>query len=85
MISGISLLHSQKTEVKWVHLFKMFPATEVTVSGIIIDLNPELAKADELIVRIPSGDRFTSFNTRIYNRLLLNILYVINQKYGLNL
>lgn len=22
---------------------------------------------------------------RIYNRLLLNILYVINQKYGLNL
>ena len=26
-----------------------------------------------------------SFFTRIYNRLLLNILYVINQKYGLNL
>lgn len=24
-------------------------------------------------------------NPRIYNRLLLNILYVINQKYGLNL
>lgn len=24
-------------------------------------------------------------NTCIYNRLLLNILYVINQKYGLNL
>lgn len=24
-------------------------------------------------------------NFRIYNRLLLNILYVINQKYGLNL
>ena len=23
--------------------------------------------------------------SRIYNRLLLNILYVINQKYGLNL
>lgn len=28
--------------------------------------------------------RGTSF-IRIYNRLLLNILYVINQKYGLNL
>lgn len=26
-----------------------------------------------------------SFTKRIYNRLLLNILYVINQKYGLNL
>lgn len=25
------------------------------------------------------------FSFRIYNRLLLNILYVINQKYGLNL
>lgn len=25
------------------------------------------------------------FGKRIYNRLLLNILYVINQKYGLNL
>lgn len=25
------------------------------------------------------------FNSSIYNRLLLNILYVINQKYGLNL
>lgn len=25
------------------------------------------------------------FTMRIYNRLLLNILYVINQKYGLNL
>lgn len=25
------------------------------------------------------------FYTGIYNRLLLNILYVINQKYGLNL
>lgn len=24
-------------------------------------------------------------NSGIYNRLLLNILYVINQKYGLNL
>jgi len=27
----------------------------------------------------------TFFNLSIYNRLLLNILYVINQKYGLNL
>lgn len=26
-----------------------------------------------------------TFNNGIYNRLLLNILYVINQKYGLNL
>ena len=26
-----------------------------------------------------------NFNYSIYNRLLLNILYVINQKYGLNL
>lgn len=26
-----------------------------------------------------------NFNYGIYNRLLLNILYVINQKYGLNL
>lgn len=26
-----------------------------------------------------------SFKGGIYNRLLLNILYVINQKYGLNL
>ena len=26
-----------------------------------------------------------TFFIRIYNRLLLNILYVINQKYGLNL
>lgn len=25
------------------------------------------------------------FSSCIYNRLLLNILYVINQKYGLNL
>jgi hypothetical protein len=25
------------------------------------------------------------FSRSIYNRLLLNILYVINQKYGLNL
>lgn len=32
--------------------------------------------------------RYTSdytYRTGIYNRLLLNILYVINQKYGLNL
>lgn len=28
---------------------------------------------------------FCKFNCSIYNRLLLNILYVINQKYGLNL
>lgn len=28
---------------------------------------------------------FWTFKQRIYNRLLLNILYVINQKYGLNL
>lgn len=28
---------------------------------------------------------FTKFKISIYNRLLLNILYVINQKYGLNL
>ena len=27
----------------------------------------------------------TSIKNSIYNRLLLNILYVINQKYGLNL
>lgn len=27
----------------------------------------------------------TKCNKSIYNRLLLNILYVINQKYGLNL
>lgn len=26
-----------------------------------------------------------NYNLSIYNRLLLNILYVINQKYGLNL
>ena len=26
-----------------------------------------------------------TYYNRIYNRLLLNILYVINQKYGLNL
>ncbi len=26
-----------------------------------------------------------TYNDCIYNRLLLNILYVINQKYGLNL
>lgn len=29
--------------------------------------------------------RLQDFFIRIYNRLLLNILYVINQKYGLNL
>lgn len=27
----------------------------------------------------------TYYSRSIYNRLLLNILYVINQKYGLNL
>ena len=31
------------------------------------------------------GAFYPSFIYRIYNRLLLNILYVINQKYGLNL
>lgn len=28
---------------------------------------------------------YGSYSKGIYNRLLLNILYVINQKYGLNL
>lgn len=37
----------------------------------------ETAKAEEI--------RKAYFNSSIYNRLLLNILYVINQKYGLNL
>lgn len=32
-----------------------------------------------------SGEDASSFYSCIYNRLLLNILYVINQKYGLNL
>ena len=31
------------------------------------------------------NSKSTIFYTGIYNRLLLNILYVINQKYGLNL
>lgn len=41
-----------------------------------------------LLVRvndIPVGYHFVEDNFGIYNRLLLNILYVINQKYGLNL
>ena len=29
--------------------------------------------------------KYSQIQARIYNRLLLNILYVINQKYGLNL
>lgn len=32
-----------------------------------------------------TGDMFGKMMKSIYNRLLLNILYVINQKYGLNL
>lgn len=36
-------------------------------------------------LRIEIDIRFNIFSRRIYNRLLLNILYVINQKYGLNL
>lgn len=36
-------------------------------------------------LRIEIDIRFNIFIPCIYNRLLLNILYVINQKYGLNL
>lgn len=32
-----------------------------------------------------SSKEVNNYTTSIYNRLLLNILYVINQKYGLNL
>lgn len=37
------------------------------------------------IVVIKCTNYTNTFNLCIYNRLLLNILYVINQKYGLNL
>lgn len=43
----------------------------------------ECVQHDALLITKPKG--FFPFNLRIYNRLLLNILYVINQKYGLNL
>ena len=35
--------------------------------------------------QIGKMERNLIFTSSIYNRLLLNILYVINQKYGLNL
>lgn len=34
---------------------------------------------------LPQGIKTKKNKSCIYNRLLLNILYVINQKYGLNL
>lgn len=37
------------------------------------------------ILAIQNDYYYISYNISIYNRLLLNILYVINQKYGLNL
>lgn len=37
------------------------------------------------MVRTMGGAYYGEFIRGIYNRLLLNILYVINQKYGLNL
>lgn len=37
------------------------------------------------IILIFVVDSIHYYNNSIYNRLLLNILYVINQKYGLNL
>lgn len=38
-----------------------------------------------LLIKLTIDLYFNHCRKRIYNRLLLNILYVINQKYGLNL
>lgn len=38
-----------------------------------------------MIEKIRESIKDIEFYNSIYNRLLLNILYVINQKYGLNL
>lgn len=41
--------------------------------------------ANKTLYFLYNKDKHSAFITSIYNRLLLNILYVINQKYGLNL
>lgn len=51
-------------------------------------MDSELAKASIFFVEIEASFIFMDcviVSNCIYNRLLLNILYVINQKYGLNL
>ena len=60
------------------------PSTKESEEARILKLKEDAVeagiKAKEILNSI--GIKYTS---RIYNRLLLNILYVINQKYGLNL
>ena len=45
-----------------------------------VEVNPDAKEVFRFV--IAPGEQYM---TSIYNRLLLNILYVINQKYGLNL
>lgn len=45
----------------------------------------ELSETEQIALAFSIAEKTLKFKMRIYNRLLLNILYVINQKYGLNL
>lgn len=52
--------------------------------GLQIDPN-DVAYTSREETGVGTGEDIRKFRMCIYNRLLLNILYVINQKYGLNL
>lgn len=62
----------------------------LTLKNCIINFDFSLVNfistiSPQSIVCVSNEQKETEDNHCIYNRLLLNILYVINQKYGLNL
>lgn len=61
----------------WIWIIKQIPINYIF--GIVEDAHKW--QKQSLLHELEDGKSIVS----IYNRLLLNILYVINQKYGLNL
>lgn len=66
-------------------VFRFVPLQNFTDESYI-DWSKSISEIDtQLYAKYKLSDEEISFTKCIYNRLLLNILYVINQKYGLNL
>lgn len=76
---------SQPSYMEWVDWTKIIGIFLVTLGHgnlVSVELNTFIYSFHMPLFFILSGILFIY---SIYNRLLLNILYVINQKYGLNL
>lgn len=80
---SLSRIHKNIIKPRFGNTYRTFLRAMNTDTSVIERLERE--RDERELCKLRDKNSLTQSKSSIYNRLLLNILYVINQKYGLNL